>query len=419
MRLLLILVCAAFYVCAQEDATSIIESEKHDNITSLVNGTEPVHTTIMFNTTKPIASLGNDSSIIITKLIEDSSSIKPFVNLTGVPTILSKTNITINDSASVAEITIETTSSAKPIVDVILPLIETKTTTTSTVAAPLLVINTTTTTTTEKTDEVYVSTRLTTGRPKPTTAKYEYTTVYYPDDEDDLDFVGEPYKYEQKMVRLFQYVNGEKLYLDTSNKEVCQYIVSNEYYPHNFLNLIQYTLEKNSEWDDDNQVVFQHEISLLFFCMNQCGLYYMAVKLSIDCIFVRELVQDVDINLEKIYLRKRFNKELLYVNMEYGQMNFKKYATMYSVDIDSNKTYNMTPVYDEPNMDRCSPNLYMHFVDEITEPAKEFYTAAGYTSTLSLPILIVCFSVSVLTLGALLIVILIVKYKRNKQTISY
>lgn len=225
--------------------------------------------------------------------------------------------------------------------------------------------------------------------------------------KDQRDTEGETYQYQQRMVRLYQRVDGDDLYLDTSNHEVGQYIVENEH-DHRFLNLIQYSLERNSKWDDDNQVVLRHEISLYYFCMTNCGVFYMSPTLTLDCVFVRELVQDITPLLEKIHLKKRYNGELVTINMEYGQINFKNHATMYSLDVELWKEYELTPVMDEANADICSSKYSMRFVGDADAPAPQVREADA-----TVPI--VCLTVSVIVLALVATTLTIIRATRKKR----
>ncbi|AAQ21722.1 unknown [Cryptophlebia leucotreta granulovirus] len=231
-------------------------------------------------------------------------------------------------------------------------------------------------------------------------------------EDDYVDYVGETYDYETKVIQLFQYINGEKIYLDTSNQEIGQYIVDNEY-PHRFLNIIQYSLYKNTVWDDDDQIVLRHQISQWYFCLTNCGVYYMSEILTLDCVFVRELVQDIlENSLEKIYLKKRYNGNMVTINMEYGQMNFKKYATLYSQEIDYpiEKIPKMTPVLDMANADICSSKYIMHFVDEI-EPNTAVNNVQG--AGMSFFVLIICLTVIIVTLSVLVIITVVFRFKKR------
>nr|AGS18872.1 FGF-3 [Pieris rapae granulovirus] len=240
-------------------------------------------------------------------------------------------------------------------------------------------------------------------------------SVILEDENEDRDLVGETYNYYQKTIQLFQYIDGENVYLDTSNQEITQYIVNNEF-PHRFLNIIQYSLEKNSEWDDDNQIVLRHEISLYYFCITNCGVMYMSSTLTLDCVFVRELVQDISYTLEKIYLKKRFGSELRTLNMEYGQINFKEYATLYSIDMDTRNNQELTPVMDEANTDICTSKYNIHFVNKIT---KNTNINKIVQSSVHMSILVICLTSSVLILGVLIIVMIVVRHKKvlNKTNI--
>lgn len=227
--------------------------------------------------------------------------------------------------------------------------------------------------------------------------------------EDYEDDVGETYKYVQNTIQIFQFINGENLYLDTSNHELSQYIILNES-PHKFLNLIQYTLERNSASDDDNQIVLRHEISLYYFCITDCGKPYMSAILTTDCIFVRELVQDITYFLEKIHLKRKIQHEYYYFNMEYGRLNFKDKATLYSKVVNSDSSNKeLTPLMDMANADLCETEQHTTEFFETTQQEKYTTTSAS----VNLTIIIVSLTCSVVILGVLILIVLITRRKRR------
>nr|AIU36923.1 ORF140 FGF-3 [Cydia pomonella granulovirus] len=277
-----------------------------------------------------------------------------------------------------------------------------------------------------------ISTNTSTPTIVPSTTTIPNTTTLAPliidktNFEDDyVDNVGEVYEYEVKVVQLFQYINSnnnddkEKIYLDTSNREIGPALrrasVVNSEYPHHFLNLLQYSLYRNTIWDDEGQIVLRNQQSQLYFCLSNCGVYYMSDILTLDCVFVEEVVQNIiEDRLEKICLRKRYNGNMVTVNVERAHINFKNYATLFSQEVDylPDKLSKLTPVLDMAKAD-CTPKYKTHFIDETNHDYtnKEVQTAA--TINMSLYTLIICLTVIIVMLAGLATVTIVVKFKRR------
>nr|ANY57517.1 hypothetical protein PhopGVgp128 [Phthorimaea operculella granulovirus] len=222
---------------------------------------------------------------------------------------------------------------------------------------------------------------------------------------------GEMFNYEQKLIRLYTYDNKQKLYLDTSNNQVQQSIIDPSV-PHDELNMIMYSLERNT-YDDDNQIVLRHEISLNYFCVTNCLVFYMSPRLTTDCIFIRALVQDISDTLDKIYLKKRILSDTVYVSMVYGHMIFEPQGTFYSEDVIEDREYSLSPVYDESNTDLCPWELsnYKSYKRQTTnDPIKEPILEG---STKSLLLVLICVSVAIITLGVLIISLSVMRYKHK------
>nr|QNN89441.1 FGF-3 [Pieris brassicae granulovirus] len=102
--------------------------------------------------------------------------------------------------------------------------------------------------------------------------------------------------------------------------------------------------------------------------------------------------------------------------MEYGQINFKEYATLYSIDMDTRNNQELTPVMDEANADICTSKYNIYFVNETTANAN---INKIVQSSLHLSVLVVCLTSSVIILGVLIIVMIVVRHKKvsNKTNI--
>ncbi|UYE99043.1 MAG: fgf-3 [Betabaculovirus sp.] len=231
---------------------------------------------------------------------------------------------------------------------------------------------------------------------------------------------GELYKSERKLVQLYQVIDETRVYLDGSNNQVGQYIVT-DLYAHKFLNFILYTLYSNSVWDTTDQIVLRHQLSLNYFCLTNCGAVYMFPKLTRDCIFKRELAQDITSALETIYLRKQIpNGPLLTLNMEYGSINFKNYSTFYVEEkhiMWDDEMYKLTAVVDEANTDVCSDDDNNNNDDDNeTSDNIDGRTVVDNvnTVTLNLTILIVCLTVIILIVGVLLVTVYLYKHKKYR-----
>lgn len=236
----------------------------------------------------------------------------------------------------------------------------------------------------------------------------------------------EIYQSQTKTIQLYQIIDDEHVYLDLSNNEINQYIVKSDRL-HKFLNLIQYSLEKKSEeWDDDNQIVLRHELSSEYFCITNCGKFYMSPKLITDCVFIRELVQDLTTELEKIYLKKKIFNTVYTVNFDYGQISLTEDdSTIYSVEVPSVKKQQpkLTPLVDEADDEICNKKIKKKEKIEVEEEKEEEEQKEEYKTTVLireanlfnsnniLTIIIVCSTLSIVTLGIVLIVYIIKKLK--------
>ncbi|AKS25464.1 fgf-3 [Clostera anastomosis granulovirus B] len=231
---------------------------------------------------------------------------------------------------------------------------------------------------------------------------------------------GEVYKSDKKIVQLYQVIDETRVYLDGSNNQVGQYIVT-DMYAHQFLNFIHYTLYSNTKWDTNDQIVLRHQLSLYYFCLTNCAVVYMSSRLTRDCIFKRELAQDITATLETIYLRKQIpDGPLLTLNMDYGSVNFKNHSTFYVEEkniIWDDNMYELSPVVDEANTDVCVNDL-----DDITA-ATAAYTDDFDNKTVvdnvntaaaNLTILIVCLTVIILIVGVLLVTVYLYKHKKYR-----
>lgn len=247
----------------------------------------------------------------------------------------------LNNESSV----INVTSPTPPITSSSNSSSTTSTTTTSTTTTTTLVPSTTTSTTT------------TTTTTSTTTEAMGFLMLTNP--KDFHDAIGVTYNYYKTYLQLFILYDGSKVFLDTSNHMVSQFQVRNDFVTHNFLNLIVYYLEKNSNFESDNQIVFRHELSLRYFCMTNCGKVYMSVVFTTDCIFVKEMLQEIDYGVEKIRLKKRLRGHKMYtIDMGYGYIDFTEenkafvYTTIVnSFDTTANHTLGL--LMDEANGDLC------------------------------------------------------------------
>nr|UYX49745.1 fgf-3 [Darna trima granulovirus] len=225
----------------------------------------------------------------------------------------------------------------------------------------------------------------------------------------DNVITGDVYNYTQKTIRLYSNLNDQDVYLDASNKEVGQYVVSNEEFTHNFLDFIQYNLERNSQWDDEYQIVLRHKLSLNYFCVTNCGILYMSDVLSMDCIFVKELINEDGDGHEEIKLQRKIENTLYAINMELGQINFKDDATLYSVDIFSiNDNNRLTPVIDQANSDVCSVKYENKVVVDQQPQVPELQTA-----NISITVLIISLTVTIVMLVFLIVTIFVFRHVRN------
>ncbi|UXX41929.1 fgf-3 [Psilogramma increta granulovirus] len=228
---------------------------------------------------------------------------------------------------------------------------------------------------------------------------------------------GEMYKADKKLIQLYQIIDGTRVYLDGSNNQVGQYVVT-DLYTHQFLNFILYTLYRNTMWDTDDQIVLRHELSLNYFCLTNCGVVYMSYKLTRDCVFRRELAQDITATLETIYLRKQIpDGPLLTLNMDYGSVNFKNFSTFYVEEqhvMWNEDEYNLSPLMDEANADVCEYNE-----DDSNNDNHITYSYANVNNkdmvkaTVNLTILIGCLTVTILIVGLLIITVYVYKHKKN------
>lgn len=233
--------------------------------------------------------------------------------------------------------------------------------------------------------------------------------------------IGELYESERKLVQLYQVIDETRVYLDGSNNQVGQYIVT-DLYAHKFLNFILYTLYSNSVWDTTDQIVLRHQLSLNYFCLTNCGAVYMFPKLTRDCIFKRELAQDITSALETIYLRKQIpNGPLLTLNMEYGSINFKNYSTFYVEEkhiMWDDEMYKLTAVVDEANTDVCSDDDNNNNDDDNeTSDNIDGGDNAVKKGAVNLTILIVCLTVTILIVGILIVTVYVYKHKKNRLKI--
>nr|ARX71987.1 fibroblast growth factor 3 [Erinnyis ello granulovirus]ARX72117.1 fibroblast growth factor 3 [Erinnyis ello granulovirus] len=244
----------------------------------------------------------------------------------------------------------------------------------------------------------------------------------------DVD-VGEVYKSFKKIVQMYKVIDKTRVYLDGSNNQVQQYII-NDLSAHDFLNFIHYSLVRNSLWDMDNQVVLRHQLSLNYFCITNCGVAYMSPNLTMDCIFDKELVQDVTATLETVYLRKNipdgYLTSRMTLNMDYGSINLEhsSSSTLYMQEIHddlSDEKYNLSPVVDEANSDVCTEEEENNVGDD----EKDVDTSSGgdddnntHSATFSLTILIVCLTLTVLIVSILLVTVYVYKHKKNRMRYS-
>ncbi|AGQ20379.1 fgf-3 [Clostera anastomosis granulovirus A] len=220
------------------------------------------------------------------------------------------------------------------------------------------------------------------------------------------------YRYTQKTIQLFRYINNETVYLDISNREVGQYVVMDQR-PHTFLNIIQYSLERNDEWDDDDQVVLRHETSLCYFCMTKCGVPYVSVNLTLDCVFILEVLPNlVDYSPEVVRLRKRFGHSIYNVNMDYGQINFDESATLMSVEVDSRGDPVLSPLIDDANADPCVTDYIITQLKD-AEAKQDVVVVEGAAT--SWFILMMCLGIGMFTVfvGIIIVVVMCVRIKRN------
>lgn len=227
-----------------------------------------------------------------------------------------------------------------------------------------------------------------------------------------LHFDADWYSYTQKTIQLFKYINNETVYLDTSNHEVGQYVVMDQR-PHTFLNMIQYSLERKDEWDDDNQIVLRHETSMCYFCMTKCGVPYVSVNLTLDCVFILEVLPNlIEYSPEVVRIKKRFGHSIYTVNMEYGQINFNESATFMSVEVDSRGDFVLSPLIDDANADPCVTDYVINQIDDAHAEQDVVVVEGAATSWL---ILILCLGIGMFTVlvGIITIIVMCVRIKKN------
>ncbi|AAP85754.1 fgf [Adoxophyes orana granulovirus] len=227
--------------------------------------------------------------------------------------------------------------------------------------------------------------------------------------EDDMQ-----YDYVANIIQLYNRINEQDVYLDASNWEVNQYIPNGVNY--RFLNLIQYTLDKKELWhDDDNQVVLQHEISSYYLCANNCGGLYMSKTFTTDCIFIRELIQDISSNLQKIFLKKRFSTNGLFnLRLDYGIFNFDLDSSLYSVNIMHDRETvirNLSPLKDEAIKTKCEPKETDDEIENEDDDTLDDTLRLDVESALvSWYLIALCVIISVILISILLIVFVVCKH---------
>jgi len=191
------------------------------------------------------------------------------------------------------------------------------------------------------------------------------------------------------MVQLYKIVDEKQVYLDPSGGKVSHFISYTS--AHNpFLNLIQYNLANEEDMDKD-RIVLRHELSLLYLCMSHCGTFYTSDFLNRDCVFVWSLVDENE-EYDTVLIKKRFNDQLENVDFEQGSVVFLNNAELLSVTVDTNKTYELTPLVDVTNGELCSGDTEIEYA--LKEEEKPLSAAVN------LPILLICCTVVIVSVGA-------------------
>lgn len=239
-----------------------------------------------------------------------------------------------------------------------------------------------------------------------TAANDTETEIIMGTDKDDL---GDEYDYTKKVVQIYQIIQGKNYYLDCSGHTVSLYDTES---PKSSLNLIIYELQNIHSDEPNNQIVLRHEQSLYYFCLTHCGKYYMSHTLTSDCLFIKTSVDDED-DVEIVNLQKFFNLVLLTVNVEYGQINFKKDAVLYIKTLDKPANAPLTNLLDQADAEVCTGEYNIHIVSGAEEEANAAIqlNSAG----VHLSIVIICITVVfVITTALFIFAICIHKKKANK-----
>ncbi|AER41556.1 fibroblast growth factor 3 [Epinotia aporema granulovirus] len=232
----------------------------------------------------------------------------------------------------------------------------------------------------------------------------EETEIIVEENDEDL---GDKYDYTKKVVQIYQIIQGKNYYLDCSGQNVALYDTET---PKSSLNLILYELEKIHSDEPDDQIVIRHEQSLYYFCLNHCGKYYMTPTLTRDCLFIKSPVDDED-NVEIIHLQKLFNPITVTINVEFGQINFKKDAVLYIKTLDKLLNAPLTNLLDQADAEVCTGEYDIQIINGVEEETDANF--ALNSAGVHLSIVIVCITVVFVITTALFIIAICIHKRKN------